>query len=364
MHRSRFCLALAAFVLGATPSLATTTYRVTFNGNDLFQGTPVWRAESYALNASNGTGTFTGEGFSYPGHVGCFDRVDMTWASGLSGGDGASILVSARSTDFVISGPAGPTVTGTLHFRVGATFARLGGFDGHGAHGSSLEAQAVANDIWATGIYAVNNAGTTTATGIFQGQSGNAVDVPFSISGTFPVGSPFFVDLLINDQTGTYGNDLNANPGFAEANDGRESTPPVNGGLRLEEVGGAVMELPAGYTLDSPDWGVVNNHFQSTVAVAPAPPAASLAVTLRPNPAIAGATIELALPRSARAHVALFDAAGRLVRTLAAGRLDAGVQRLRWDGRDESGAVTPAGVYFVRAAAGDEVVVRRLVRVR
>lgn len=54
------------------------------------------------------------------------------------------------------------------------------------------------------------------------------------------------------------------------------------------------------------------------------------------------------------ARVELFDVTGRLVRTLAHGRYAAGVQDLRWDGRDEAGRAVGDGVYFLRSRAGGE----------
>ena len=64
------------------------------------------------------------------------------------------------------------------------------------------------------------------ANGIFTGRSGNSVDVPFSITGTFPVGSPFVVDLTIYEGCGTYGNDTNVNHRFGESNVGRGRVRP------------------------------------------------------------------------------------------------------------------------------------------
>jgi flagellar hook assembly protein FlgD len=71
--------------------------------------------------------------------------------------------------------------------------------------------------------------------------------------------------------------------------------------------------------------------------------------------------LELAAP--GRVEVAVFDAGGRRVSTLLAGRLEAGHHPVVWDGEDATGARAPAGVYFVRAIAPDGAARRRLVRV-
>jgi hypothetical protein len=52
------------------------------------------------------------------------------------------------------------------------------------------------------------------------------------------------------------------------------------------------------------------------------------------------------------AEVALFDAAGRLVRVVGRGMYPAGVQRLTWNGLDDNGRRVPPGVYFLRSSSG------------
>jgi hypothetical protein len=68
-------------------------------------------------------------------------------------------------------------------------------------------------------------------------------------------------------------------------------------------------------------------------------------------------------PRSADLNVAVYDASGRVVRTLHDGPA-AQSGRLTWDGCDEAGRRVAAGVYFVRAAFGEEEVARKLVVLR
>jgi flagellar hook assembly protein FlgD len=52
--------------------------------------------------------------------------------------------------------------------------------------------------------------------------------------------------------------------------------------------------------------------------------------------------------------VAVFDASGRLVRSLASGVFPAGIRSVTWDGRDDRGERASAGVYFVRLAWGGQ----------
>ncbi|MEO6462014.1 MAG: FlgD immunoglobulin-like domain containing protein, partial [Candidatus Eisenbacteria bacterium] len=85
-----------------------------------------------------------------------------------------------------------------------------------------------------------------------------------------------------------------------------------------------------------------------------------------PNPMKNGrTTLSFALPQAASVHLALYDARGRLVRTLMSGPRPAGAGYSDWDGRDESGRVAAAGLYFARfEAQGLGVKTSRLVVVR
>jgi flagellar basal-body rod modification protein FlgD len=63
------------------------------------------------------------------------------------------------------------------------------------------------------------------------------------------------------------------------------------------------------------------------------------------------ATLSASLPEAATVTVAIQDAAGRTVRTLALGHRDAGKLEVAWDGRDESGQRLAAGSYRIIASA-------------
>ena len=80
-----------------------------------------------------------------------------------------------------------------------------------------------------------------------------------------------------------------------------------------------------------------------------------------PNPFSAHTTIEITLPGKADVNVGIFDVAGRRVRTMSIGLVDAGTTPLAFDGRDERGHPLPSGVYFCRIHAGNAVVTRKMV---
>jgi len=68
-----------------------------------------------------------------------------------------------------------------------------------------------------------------------------------------------------------------------------------------------------------------------------------------PNPFRGGLRVEFTIPvGEEEVDLRVFDVTGRLVRTLASGRLAPGVHRYEWDGRNGRGGSIPAGVYFVR----------------
>ena len=84
-----------------------------------------------------------------------------------------------------------------------------------------------------------------------------------------------------------------------------------------------------------------------------------------PNPARARTTLSFDLPRAERVTLRILDVAGRSVRTLAAGEpMVAGPHDRAWDGRDDAGAILPAGVYLVRLQAGERVLTRKVALVR
>jgi flagellar hook assembly protein FlgD len=60
----------------------------------------------------------------------------------------------------------------------------------------------------------------------------------------------------------------------------------------------------------------------------------------------------------------VYDAAGRLVRTVLDETRAAGAQAVNWDGRNARGQAVGSGVYFYRLDAGNFSETRPLVRIR
>ncbi len=83
-----------------------------------------------------------------------------------------------------------------------------------------------------------------------------------------------------------------------------------------------------------------------------------------PNPFNPSTVVPYALARDGAVEIKIFDASGRLVRTLVDRRAAAGRYAAVWDGRDDRGKSAASGVYFCRLAAGAYTATTRLVLVR
>ncbi|MBD3235435.1 MAG: hypothetical protein GF330_01880 [Candidatus Eisenbacteria bacterium] len=85
---------------------------------------------------------------------------------------------------------------------------------------------------------------------------------------------------------------------------------------------------------------------------------------LRPNPTAGAALIWARHPPVGGQPLRIYDAAGRLVRTLAAPAAPDGTVRVSWDGRDEQGRPAPAGIYHCVIASAAATTRGRLIRLR
>lgn len=81
-----------------------------------------------------------------------------------------------------------------------------------------------------------------------------------------------------------------------------------------------------------------------------------------PNPAAGPMQLRFGLSRAGNADLAVYDATGRLVRSVARGPFTAGQYSLAWDGRDAAGNPAAPGLYFVRLKTGEGTFQKRMVR--
>lgn len=104
--------------------------------------------------------------------------------------------------------------------------------------------------------------------------------------------------------------------------------------------------------------------YESPAGVGDLPGAAPGTMTVAPNPFRGDVTLRFALARPGPLHAAIYDPAGRLVRSLDDRLVTAGPHELRWDGRDAAGRAVRAGLYFARVDAGGEHLSARVLRMR
>jgi hypothetical protein len=149
--------------------------------------------------------------------------------------------------------------------------------------------------------------------------------------------------------------------------DGRSWPVPVRevGAGRFEAVDTS-RELAAGgdieYVLEARDEGqwTVLRRVTHTI-----PPVALTQLSAaRPNPFLGTTVVSYDLGRDGRVQLDIYDAAGRLVRSLVDGVRAQGPHVAEWDGTTDAGEVAPPGAYLVRleTVAGTES--RKLIRLR
>jgi len=81
-----------------------------------------------------------------------------------------------------------------------------------------------------------------------------------------------------------------------------------------------------------------------------------------PNPFRTALAVRFALPEQRRVDAAVFDVAGRRVRSLVNGQAyTAGEHTAVWDGRAGDGAALREGLYLVHVRAGSEHAVARVI---
>ena len=91
-------------------------------------------------------------------------------------------------------------------------------------------------------------------------------------------------------------------------------------------------------------------------------PATALSVRLQasPNPARSRMTLTMEVPSAGVQELRVCDMMGRTVRHLDSGYFERGLRSVVWDGRSDTGALLPPGVYMARLRAANRFVEARL----
>lgn len=105
--------------------------------------------------------------------------------------------------------------------------------------------------------------------------------------------------------------------------------------------------------------------YSGQVGVPELAPRVALLNEPRPNPSSGEVALELSVSAAADVEVRVFSVDGRRVRAIQLGKLEAGPQFARWDGRAEDGSRVAAGTYFMEVTAdGSSIGTRKAVVVR
>lgn len=94
---------------------------------------------------------------------------------------------------------------------------------------------------------------------------------------------------------------------------------------------------------------------------------ASVALALHaaaPNPCATSTAVRFDLPAAGAARLLVYGVNGQVVRSLADGWMTAGPHTVVWHGTDANGRRVPAGIYFIKLAAGGEQREERVIIVR
>ena len=83
-----------------------------------------------------------------------------------------------------------------------------------------------------------------------------------------------------------------------------------------------------------------------------------------PNPFTRITTISYQLPKASEVSLKIYDATGRVVRTLVDESKQAGYYDVYWNGRDDDGAELTSGLYFARLDAGTYTDIRKVILLR
>lgn len=105
-------------------------------------------------------------------------------------------------------------------------------------------------------------------------------------------------------------------------------------------------------------------YAQSVLGEAFALPSATLLGQNLPNPFSGKTAISYQLAAGGQVKIAVYNVAGRLVRTLVDQAQPSGRYSVTWDGRDQAGRQAPAGVYLYRLQAPERTATRRMTLVR
>lgn len=164
-------------------------------------------------------------------------------------------------------------------------------------------------------------------------------------------------------------------------NEGTNASPVFNQAVQLE-ANGVPISFPSGYTdlkVWVNDWNedgtgdLIVGNYKDSVHLYVAYPIGieeeqsqqkRLVAYAIPNPTINGTTIHYQVIHNGVVDLSVYDAQGRLVKTLVSEHQAAGAYAVMWDGMDERNNSVAAGVYFYKLTVERNMYIDKLVVLR
>ena len=83
-----------------------------------------------------------------------------------------------------------------------------------------------------------------------------------------------------------------------------------------------------------------------------------------PNPFNPNTIIKYELPTTNKVELSIYNLLGQKIVTLVAGRQNAGIHQVEWDGRNSIGQNVASGMYIYRLTAMDRQITRKMLLLR
>jgi len=83
-----------------------------------------------------------------------------------------------------------------------------------------------------------------------------------------------------------------------------------------------------------------------------------------PNPFNPDTWIQFELPEQGEIDLAIYNVQGQRIRSLATGSYQKGWHKILWDGKNDFGAESASGIYFIKAKFGDQLQYKKLVKMK
>lgn len=138
----------------------------------------------------------------------------------------------------------------------------------------------------------------------------------------------------------------------------------ISNSERIQHYSLPVTNTPLAVELDPDNW--ILGDFVPVVAGVgdPGDLSAAFLAPPSPNPATTGTRIEFGLSRESRVALRVFDAGGRMIRTLVQGHREAGTHQITWEGNDDDGRPVANGAYYLQLVSNDGVRQQNLILLR